>query len=139
MPVFEGYGEYMMENTEETAEEKEARLLSEIRSKRGPIINPKEMTKLLTERERLRFECGNCRFEWTKICPDGYTVRSGDGTNFFVPIGREDGIRTYIYCPNCRGCKSIRRLPVIKLSSHPQGPKKALPEMYDDPFTEPSA
>jgi Zn finger protein HypA/HybF involved in hydrogenase expression len=108
---------------EEIVPEEEIQKLTEIflRSEKKAGFNQKEATRLLNERERLKFYCEGCSCGWTQWRPIGYAVRSGDDTNFFIPIEgepAEDGIRTYVRCPECGKTKKIRRMNVIKISSH---------------------
>jgi Zn finger protein HypA/HybF involved in hydrogenase expression len=99
------------------------------------LFSKKEAERLLNERERLKFYCENCKNVWTQWKPEGYVVRSGDNTNFFIHIGEpDDSIRTYIQCPECKGTKKIRRMNVVKISSHPQ--KRIHPIIRKDDFSD---
>jgi len=123
----------------ETPEEKEMRILKIIQSQREQRLKPKEAARLLAENERLRFGCDECKNEWVKTKPEGYVVRSGDGTNFFVLTEDEDGMRSYIYCPQCGGHKRIQLLPPKKKqSSRPQLAKKPHHQEIEDTYMEPS-
>lgn len=69
------------------------------------------LQKILDEDEKLRFHCDNCKKEWVEMRPKDKWIRSGNGTNYYIPAMNEEGAHTPIICPKCKKTDKIRRVP----------------------------
>jgi hypothetical protein len=70
-----------------------------------------QLQKLIDEDETLRFHCDNCKKEWVETRPTNTWIRSGNGTNYYIPMMHEEGPHIPIICKKCGKTDKIRRVP----------------------------